>query len=395
MSVVDDKDNKKTILGLSQFDATVITVVIVLIVATVVIAYLGRPARLGAMIAYLYPASDDVPNLWLAPLDNPDDAQQVTFSNIGIYDFDTDRQGRTIAYSMRDEETLSRDIYLLDLQSGNTRQVTFCGDEASECYTPVFHPSDPVIAYVRVTQNSGSNRFGGAPRIWVLDLAFGTNRQLATDSQLIGHSPVWSDDGNTIAYYSADLASQGVMVYNFDPQASDTQSLNFVPALNGSVGALAPNGRSLLVPDIVNRGEQVFTYLKMVDFTQSPATFGNFTDPNAPIDDIAVEWQPSGDRATIARRYTDNRWTRGYQLYEIDIETGEETTLIFDEQYSHHFFTWDHAGERLLMQRLPLLNDDGSINNLARPEIWVLDYTSGELTLVTDSAYLPRWVIPQ
>lgn len=389
-------NTKKTIFGLSQFDTLVITIVAVLVVVVIAVSYWSSPSRLGAMVAYLYPASDDVPNIWLAPVNNPADAQQLTFSAMGIYDFTVDGRGQTIAYSMRDEINRTRDIYLLDLVSGNERQLTFCADADAECYTPAFHPTDSVIAYIRVEQNTSNQGFGtGAPRIWVLDYVAGTNQPLANDSQLIGHSPIWSDNGNTIAYYSADLSNPGVMVYNFNPQLNDTQTLNFVPSNHGSVGTLSPNGQRLIVPDIVNRGEQVFTYLKLVDFTEEPATLTNFSDPNSPIDDIAVAWHPNGDSVTIARRFTDDRWTRGYQLFEADAETGEVTTLLFDESYGHFFFSWDNLGEKLVMQRLPLLDETGAVNNLARPEIWVLNYETGELIEIVESAYFPRWVIPQ
>jgi len=393
---MSDKKQEKRFLGLKTFDLTVLLVVVGLVIAVAAISYMSNPARRGKMVAYLYPASGDVPNIWLSSVENPDDARQITFSAMGIYDFDVDGRGQRIAYSARDEETRTLDIYLLDLTSGNARQVTFCAEEDAECYTPVFHPTDPVIAYVRVNSNSSTNSFGtGAPRIWVLDLATNTNRPLSQDSQLIGHSPAWSDSGNTIAYYSADLASPGVMVYNFNPQVTETQTLNFVPTYNGSVGSLSPNGLQLVVPDIVSREQQVFTYLKLVDFSESPATFRNFTDPNGATDDISAQWHPDGEHVTVGRRYTDDRWTRGYQLFEIDAESGEVTTLLFDERYGHYFFAWDDSGENLLMQRLPLLNDDGTINNLARPEIWVLEYETGNLIRITEEAYFPRWVIPE
>ncbi|MGB7337419.1 MAG: hypothetical protein WBC91_00895 [Phototrophicaceae bacterium] len=390
-----DEQKAKKVVNFSRFDLTVIAIVVCLTVAVSIAAYISSPARLGKMVAYLAPASGDIPNIWLTPIDNPDAARQITFSNMGIYDFDVDGQGQRIAYSVRDDISRARDLYLLDLTTGSERQITFCGNEDAECYTPIFHPSDPVIAYVRVNSNTSTESFGtGAPRIWVLDLVTGTNRPLSDDSQIIGHSPIWSDSGDTIAYYSADLSNPGVLVYNFNPQINETQTLNFVPSYNGSVGTLSPNGLRLVVPDIVNRGEQVFTYLKLVDFTESPATFNNFSDPNGVTDDIAVEWHPDGQSVTVGRRFTDDRWTRGYQLFEIDADTGESSELVYDEAYGHYFFIWDNLGEQLLMQRLPLFDEDGNLNNLARPEIWVLDAASGDLTRIAESGYFPRWVIP-
>jgi hypothetical protein len=385
--------NEKRFSKFSTFDVTVAAIVLLLILVVVGLNYFTSPARRGAMIAYLYPATGDVPNLWLAPLNDPSEAQQITFSAMGIYDFDVSYDGNSIAYSMRDEVKRMRDIYLLDLQTGKSRQITFCADESSECYTPAFHPDGRAFAYIRSTIDETSGY--GAPRIWLSDLSSNTVRSLATDSQLIGHSPEWSLDGNTIAFFSGDVANPGVMVYNFNPQTSEEATLNFVPAYNGSVGSLSPNGQSLIFPDMVNRGEQFYTYLKIVDFSQSPPTFHNLTDPNDEIDDSEVQFHPDGTRATLVRRYTDERWTRGYQLYDIDVATGNIFPLLVDERYTHHSFSWDSTGENLLMQRLQLLMDDGSINNEARPEIWVLNIETGSLSKIAESGYLPRWVLPE
>ncbi|MGJ3238630.1 MAG: TolB family protein [Anaerolineae bacterium] len=392
----DKQPQAATVFGLRLFDLIVLMIAAILVVAVLIVWYFVSPARLGKMVAYLAPASGDVPNIWLVPVDNPDDARQVTFVEMGIYDFDVDGRGQTIAYSARDEVQRARDIYTLDLTTGVERRVTFCGEENAECYTPAFHPDDPVIAYVRVENGiQATGGSAGAPRVWVLDLVTGTERQLAPDSQLIGHSPIWSDSGDTIVFYSADLANPGVLVYNFNPQVRETQTLNFVPASNGSVGSLSPNGLRLIVPDIVQRESQIFTYLKLVDFREDPVVFTNFTDPNGVTDDIVSSWHPDGQRITVGRRYTDERWTRGYQLFEIDVNTGEITTLLFDERFGHYYFDWDNEGEDLLMQRLPILAEDGSINNLARPEVWVMNYETGDLIRVADSAYYPRWVLPR
>ena len=405
----DDNINKKE-LGLKDFNTLVLPILLGLVVILLALFYWQSLIPKPVMIAYLYPASEEVPNIWLAPVDNPDDARQVTFSTIGIYDFAVDTQGQFIAYSMRSETNLTRDVYLLDLVSGDARQLTFCGDESAECYSPVFHPIDSVVAYTRLeigTSNNnnalsednshdGHNHSSAVDtHIWVLDLETGDNQPLANDLHLVGHSPVWSDNGQTIAYYSTNLENQGVMVYNFNPQANNSQTLNFVPSQNGSVGILSPDGLRLIVPDIVNRNEQVYTYLKLVDFREIPVAFENFSDPDSPVDDITAEWHPSGDSVTISRRYTDERWTRGYQLFEADADTGEVTPLLYDENYGHYFFTWDTLGENLLMQRLPLTSQDGSFNTLARPEIWILNYETGGLVKIAESAYFPRWVIPQ
>ena len=80
-------------------------------------------------------------------------------SGMGIYDFAVDTQGQSIAYTMRDEVNLTRDIYILDLDSGDERRLTFCGDASAECFSPVFHPNDPVIAYTRLEIASSDDEY--------------------------------------------------------------------------------------------------------------------------------------------------------------------------------------------------------------------------------------------
>ena len=392
-----DEKTKSRMFGLSRFDMTVAAIVIVLVVVVGGVSYFGSPARKGAMVAYLYPLDAPLQNVWIAPVNDPSQAQAVTDSAMGIFDFGVSPDGRHIAYSERDAETRTLDIYLLDLQTGSITQLTDCGSTDAECSSPVFHPSDNAIAYTRISLNRDFESVSvGAPRIWVLDINTKQTQPLSADSQTLGYSPQWSDDGNTIAFFSADVNQPGILVYNFTPQRSDDQpSLNFVPSSQGTVGALAPNGRKLIFPDMVARQNGYFAHMKIVDFTQTPPEFTNFTDPQAPIDDAAIDWHPNGQYVTIERRYMDERYTRGFQLYNIDVSTNEVTPLLVDEQYSHHYFEWNRSGDAVVMQRIPILNADGTPNAQARPEIWVLNIETGDLTLISEQAFHPRWVTQQ
>lgn len=391
----EESSNNEERSVFSRFDLTVIGVVLLLIIGVVAVSLLGSPARRGAMVAYLYPLDAPTQNIWLAPLDNPAEARALTESRMGIYDFNTSADGRYIAYSERSEDTRLLDIYLIDLQTGTQRQLTNCGAESTECYTPVFHPDGRMIAFQRQSFSREAGGGAGVPRIWLLDILSGETRPLSDDSQMIGHSPQWARSGSAIAYYNPDLGNPSVMVYTFAQQDGSNPGLYAVPSRHGSVGTLSPNGRRLVYPDIVDRAGTFFTYLKIVDLDQEPPTFQNFTDPNAPTDDIAAQWHPDGQTVTIERRYLDERYTRGFQLYEMALDTDEITPLLVDEHYSHHYFEWSADGAWLVMQRLRLLNEDGSNAAQSRPEIWVLERASGELRLISEQAWNPRWVIPR
>lgn len=394
----EDKAEQSTtrILGLSRFDLTVGIVVLVLIAAISLVAFFGSPARRGPMVAYLYPLDATLQDIWIAPVDDPSAARQLTQTEVGIYDFAVSPDGRSIAYSERDPETLLLDIYLLDLGTGSTRRLTNCGDDDSECHTPTFHPEGGIVAYMRQSLNRELETVGpGVPRIWLLQLENGATQPLSPDQQLIGHSPQWADDGNSIAFYSADLMNPGIVIYNFNPQTGNNATVNFIPSAHGSVGALSPNGRQLVFPDIVERDGAYYTHLKIADLDADPPEFTDFTDPQGPTDDIAVDWHPDGRHVTMERRFTDDRYTRGYQLYQVDMETEDIVPLLYDERYSHHYFAWNTQGTMLVIQRLQLLEDSGEVNRGARPEIWVLNTETGDLIQIAEQAYFPRWVTPE
>ena len=38
------------------------------------------------------------------------------------------------------------------------------------------------------------------------------------DKQVVGHSPIWSADSNTVAFYSADVTQPGILIYDFIPR---------------------------------------------------------------------------------------------------------------------------------------------------------------------------------
>jgi len=91
------------------------------------------------------------------------------------------------------------------------------------------------------------------------------------------------------------------------------------------------------------------------------------------------------DLPRVARRYLDERYTPGQQIYLLDVETGEAEPLVVDARYNHAAVSWDPSGERILFQRFALQEAD------ARPEIWMLDLTTNEVRRIVENACLPAW----
>ncbi|HLC97105.1 MAG TPA: hypothetical protein VJH97_07350 [Candidatus Nanoarchaeia archaeon] len=104
------------------------------------------------------------------------------------------------------------EIYVMDANGNNQRRLTHT-DEFNE-YSPVFSPDGQKIAYTRQPTNSLTN--GG---LYTMDSANGDNITLLVVGRL--YSPSWSHDGNKIAYaISLDMSSA---IYFFNLKTSNSE----------------------------------------------------------------------------------------------------------------------------------------------------------------------------
>lgn len=332
-------------------------------------------------VAYLGPATD-IPNLYVVDPSNPDAVQQVTNSPSGVWDPSVSPDGTQIAFAEKNSTTGTSDLKVINLETGEIRQLTNCAD--ADCTAPVWRPDGQVIGYQRVDFNSNLPNVPISPtRIWLLDLNSGATRPMFSDSQVLGFGLIWSADGNRASLY--DYSTPGILVHDFP-----TNETSIIPSQYGSPGILSPDGTRLIYPEVILSDTQTRSYLRLVDLNnQTDEPIGN---PDDPIDDDNAAWSPDGMKLAIARRYLDERYTRGRQLYLLDMATGEIEELLFDDKYMLGFFSWDPNGSSLLLQRFPdpvALNDP---ENRGIPELWVLDITTKALTKVADNAMFGRWL---
>jgi|FLYN01.1.fsa_nt_gi Tol biopolymer transport system component len=336
------------------------------------------------LVAYLAPADSAPQNIWMVDPAQPASARQVTFSPSGVFDYGISPDGTRIAFSERNTGTGTSDLKLLDLETGALQQLTNCVD--SDCTTPVWRPDGRMIAYQRVDYNSDLTNVGVSPtRVWLVDLTTtpASTRPLFADSQVLGHTPQWSADGSRIMVF--DVASQGIVVYDFT-----TDDIALIPSRYGSTGALSPDGTRLVFPELIFDGSQARSHLQIADLTTRE--FSALTPTEEPIDDDMAAWHPDGQRIAIARRYLDDRWTRGRQIYLLNVENGSVEPLVVDGQYANGWFSWDPNGRQLVIQRFPELDASGQPNSAGQAEIWTYDLASGELKRVAVNGFFPRWL---
>lgn len=376
-------------MKLSKLDAAVMLIVLFCLIAVGLIGFVSDPARQSPRVAYLAPAMDAVQNVWIAEIDRPAARQQLTFSEFGIYDFDFSPDGRWLAFAERTQQAAVT-LRLLDIPSRRLIDLVDCTALNVYCTTPVFSPDGAKLAYQRAESDNG--RYG-LSRIWLVDMtspAYETIPLIA-DTQVVGHTAVWSQDSSVIAFYSADARQPGILIFNFAPRQDDAVQLRFVPSSHGTMGTVAPNGQAVIFPEIVRRDGQFFSHLRLADLLDKE--FAAFTDPQAPTDDVSAQWSPDGETIAFARRYTDQRWTSGYQLYVRPLSAaGDLMPIAYSKRYNTSYFRWNPSGSRLVMQRFPLLNEDGTRDQNARPEVWVHDFETEASFKIAADAYLPQWV---
>ena len=382
-----------------RFDLIVGGVIVLVLLATIIVAVLSDPGRQGAMVAYLAPYTGGAPNVWVAPVDEPETARQLSDVTISVFDFDVSADGKFIAYAARDGDSLFNDIYVVNVQTGHTERVTTCQEDEADCTSPAFRVAGDLIAFARVETNISTPGVGpGAQRIWLVDIRQKpyASQPLSANSQIIGHSPQWSADGRSIVFFSSDVGNPGVMFYTYAPQQGQ-QSLLLLPSETGEVGTLSADGRWLVYPVVGSAINSFNRVLNLIDTTSpsdelEPRTL-TLDDPD--IDDATADFHPDGTKLVIERLYTDGpQRTSGYQLYEMAISTGEVTPLVVDGRYQHGLAHWNKAGDQVLFQRLRLENDDGSPATHSQPEVWIVDAASGELQQIAPTGFLPQWVEP-
>jgi dipeptidyl aminopeptidase/acylaminoacyl peptidase len=239
-----------------------------------------------------------------------------------------------------------------------------------------------VVAYTREELDPALDPIN-TKRAWVVPLDTRESRLLLDDPGAKASAPEWSPVGERVAVVLGE--PPGILVYDFP-----TDQGVFIQTAQGVAGIFSPDGKRFIYPKLAfgAAGATYYTHLGMVDLEavgeQREVELSGGAE--SPVDDLQAAFHPDGTHLAIVRRYLDNRYTEGGQVYWLDATTLEATPLVVDPAHTHGAISFSQDGRLLLMQRY---------NLTARrdpPEIWLYVLPTHEMRQVVVDGFLPKFL---
>lgn len=344
--------------------------------------------RHGEVSPPLSPVNQPPEMLFLAPASRADAnlyrfntttgrTEQLTHLAKGVYDYALSHNQAWVAYSTSNDVGLV-DIGAVNLKTKHQIQLTNCAAVQASCTNPAWRADDAQIAYTRRELDEASG-WSHTDRVWLVDVATGESALLFDDLEVQTHGPKWSPVGERLGVV---LVNQpGILVYDFG-----TATSLYIPGQESFVGVFSPEGTRLVYPSLRSGAiNGYYTHLQMAYLDQANAEGVYLSGPiETPAEDRSAAFYPDGQRLAIARRYLDDRYTIGTQIYVLDMQTLQLAPLIVDSAYNHASLSWSQDGEWLLMQRFHF--------ETQRAEIWLYHMLDGSLQRVYDDAFLPSFI---
>lgn len=379
-------------------DHVAMAVMVMVTVTLGILAVRLRPQTVPLRAMYIATGASGVADVWAVVPGQPHTLVQLTFTEGGVFDYAPSPDGRKIAYAERDFASNRTTLKLIDLASGTVTLLSDCISTNADCHTPVWKPDGSAVAYVRTQYDPVLG--AGDPKIWMIEgIGNGTPTEYRMfDEQTTGSQPVWSADGQRLAFYEQE--SHGVLVYDFSPD-DPTRNFSFFPADNGLTGALSPDGRLLVTSALEpasehTEGETAEEHAAHADAGFRPRLIvgdlaSGETRPllpeDLPSDGQPAAWHPDGRRIVLLRPYREGGGNaQGQQVYLYEMDEERLEPLIVDTAYNHGALSFSPDGAYLLVQRYSF--------ETGRPQIWLYEMATGVLTQIADEAYLGAWLPP-
>jgi Tol biopolymer transport system component len=349
-------------------------------------AYASSFTVRAIQLAFLYPANGSA-DLYLLDTESGI-SRQVT--EIGsIQDFDLLPASDTVLFTALNSNEGS-DIYRLELTSGEVSRLLDCENEY--CSMVRVSPDGAQLAYER----SGLD---GRVSIWLTDIT-GRDQQMVSRPGHEARLPQWSPEG-LLSYYDVDDEAYSIHDLDRDGRIE-------LENLSGQSGSWSPTGQRFAVQqltpytielpvdlidkpfEVIPEGEEYEAVEvasgNIITFSYDTQTSSNLSGRSDVVDANPV-YSPDGRWLVFARRVLDPQASMlGGQVWLMRANGSQQRALTDNPNYKYSGFAWHPDNRQIAVVRA----DNTQPTEL--PELWLLDVTSGSQARLVIGGYDPVWI---
>ena len=318
-----------------------------------------------ARILYLREDENRIKGLFITDFSR-DTSQLISGENQSVDDTIVSPDFSQAAF-VTQNESMSNEIWLLDLENLSSRKLTDCKDAI--CSGLVWSPNGSRIIYEHMSLDGNTS---GLPTLWWVDVATAEAQPVFQDSQLPGGNPRWSPDGKWLSY----ATPEGIRLYHLE--SGETRMIENVL---GAAAVWSPNSKTILLRDVVIRHDQFVTELFI--YGVESQTLVNISLDKGFENTFAV-WSPAGGAIAVVRR--DLSVTRGDQVWLLNPDGSDPRMLTNDVDALHGSLNWSPDGKYILFELYTLDNFPFS------SKLQVVDAESGEVKDLRIDGFNPKWV---
>ena len=316
-----------------------------------------------ARVMYLWEDENRVKQLFIT--DYAKAAPQLVSEELqSVDDYIVSPDTMQVAYVTRNEST-SNEIWLVNLNTLARTKLSDC--ENAICSGLVWSPDGGRIMYENMSMEGT-----GLPTLWWVDVTTAEAQPVFQEANLPGGNPRWSPDGAWLSY----ATPEGIRLYNLE-----NGETRVIENILGAAAMWAPDGKTILLRDVVIKHDQFVTQLFLYDMQAE--TLVNIS-PGEGYENLLAAWSPDGTQIAIVRR--DLSQTRGDQIWLMDVASREVRVVTDDTDALHGSLGWSPNGRYLLYEVYEL----DKFPFASRLQVW--DLNKGEALDLEVDGFNPRWV---
>lgn len=295
-----------------------------------------------------------------------DTSRVITQAAHSIIDYAASPDQTRVVYIVQ-TTSHENEIWLIDLDGMEDKKISDCANAV--CSGMVWSPDGSRVIYEHMSLSGNAS---GLPTLWWINIITGQEQPVFQETQLPGGNPRWSPNGEWLSY----ATPEGIRLYHM----KDGES-RVIRNILGAAALWSPDGKSILLRDVVIRDNQFLTQLFLYDIESEALANLN---PNDRVENLLAAWSPSGEFIAVVRR--DLAIPRGDQIWLMRADGSEAHTITDTPDVLHSSLNWSPDG-RYLLYDVYILDTFPFESRLQ-----VIEIESGEVTDLGMKGFNPQWV---